>query len=157
MAQQGFQVSTVIQEKCLKMALKGAINEDADLNQIPQTGFLEYYFDFNDVTLINSCGIRDWIGFLDKLGPKVKIVYARCPQIIIEQINMVQGFLRPNATIESFYAPYYCEHHDEEKKILLKVNEVKGRKAPKKNCPESGEEMEFDAIEEQYFYFIKGQ
>ncbi|MBI2521991.1 MAG: hypothetical protein HYV97_16360 [Bdellovibrio sp.] len=153
---QNLKIVTEVQGRNIKIKLKGHINEDADLAQIPLSGFDQYNFDFNEVELINSCGIRDWIVFLDKLGPKSKIIYSRCPQIIIEQINMVQGFLRPNCVIESFYAPYFCEHHDTEKKILLKVSEVKARKAPKMCCEETGEEMEFDAIEEQYFYFIKG-
>ena len=73
---------------------------------------------------------------------------------MIEQMNMVEGFLPANASIESFYAPYFDPDADEEIKVLLRIQEVSNKKAPiKKN--DSGTELEFDALEAQYFNFIK--
>jgi DNA-directed RNA polymerase subunit RPC12/RpoP len=67
---------------------------------------------------------------------------------------MVHGFFRKGASIQSFYAPYYCESCGKENKIHLKADQVKNRKAPKMECPKCGEEMDFDAIEAQYFSFL---
>ena len=133
--------------------LDGVIDEDVNFEEILNTSQKEYVFNFDKITMINSCGIREWINFLEKLG-KVKIMYQRCPQIVIEQMNITQGFLGKNCKVESFYAPYYCEKTDVEKKVLLKTSDIKNGKAPSvKN--DQGDEMEFDAIEEQYFGFLK--
>jgi hypothetical protein len=134
----------------------GSIDEDANFGEIEKVQEKEYNFDFDKVTMINSCGIREWINFIEKLPGDSKIVYKNCPQIIIEQMNMVHGFIREGAVIESFYAPYYDEETDNEHKILLKASQVVDGKAPAIKSPE-GNDMEFDAIEEQYFSFLKSQ
>jgi DNA-directed RNA polymerase subunit RPC12/RpoP len=138
----------------LTVELIGAIDEDSDFRELAGLEQKTISFDFNKVTMINSCGIRDWIKFLENIPENVHIKYRSCPQIIIEQINMVHGFFRKGASIESFYAPYYCEKCGTEHKLLLKADEVKNRKAPVVDCPECSGEMDFDAIEAQYFSFL---
>lgn len=138
----------------LNVELIGSIDEDADFKELSGLEQKTINFDFNKVTMINSCGIREWIKFLETIPEKTHIVYKSCPQIIIEQINMVHGFFRKGASIESFYAPYYCESCSKENKAHIKADQVKNRKAPKLECPKCGEEMEFDAIEAQYFSFL---
>lgn len=138
----------------LVIELIGAIDEDADFKELLGLEQKTIVFDFDKVSMINSCGIREWIKFLEKLPEAIHIVYKNCPQIIIEQINMVHGFFRKGASIESFYAPYYCEECGKEHKAPLKAEQVKNRKAPKIDCPVCGKEMDFDAIEAQYFSFL---
>lgn len=138
----------------LNVELIGAIDEDSDFKELLGLEQKSISFDFDKVNMINSCGIREWIKFLEKIPEKTNIIYRNCPQIIIEQINMVHGFFRKGASIESFYAPYYCEKCGKENKIHLKADQVKNRKAPKMECPKCGEEMDFDAIEAQYFSFL---
>ncbi len=138
----------------VEAAFVGNIDEDATFEKLLAISMDEYRFDLGQVKLMNSCGIREWINFLGKLPSGAKVTYANCRQIIVEQMNMVQGFLRPGAVIESFYAPYFCPDCDREKQMLLKVTDVKGRKAPAMKCEKHGCELEFDAIEEQYFNFI---
>lgn len=136
----------------------GLIDEDADFQRLSihsgQTD-KKLIFDFSHVTLLNSCGIREWISFTDKLSNSIPITYRNCPQIIIEQMNMVHGFIKPGAKIESFYAPYYCVKCDREAKILLKTTDVIKGQAPQCFCEHCQQEMEFDAIENQYFNFLK--
>ena len=138
----------------LYVELIGAIDEDSDFKELQGLEQKNVVFDFDKVTMINSCGIREWIKFLDIIPEKINIIYRNCPQIIIEQINMVHGFFRKGASIESFYAPYYCEKCGKETKMHLKSDQVKNRKAPKLECPKCGDEMDFDAIEAQYFSFL---
>ncbi len=138
----------------LNVELIGAIDEDADFQELIGLEQKTINFDFDKVTMINSCGIREWIKFLEKIPEKTHIIYNSCPQIIIEQINMVHGFFRKGASINSFYAPYYCEKCEKENKVHLKSEQVKNRKAPKMECPKCGEDMDFDAIEAQYFSFL---
>lgn len=138
----------------LNVELIGSIDEDADFKELIGLEQKTISFDFDKVSIINSCGIREWIKFIEKVPEKTHIVYKNCPQIIIEQINMVHGFFRKGASINSFYAPYYCESCSKESKVHLKADQVKNRKAPKMECPKCGEEMDFDAIEAQYFSFL---
>jgi DNA-directed RNA polymerase subunit RPC12/RpoP len=142
----------------LLVHLSGTIDEDADFKPLDGLTQPQISFDFNDITLLNSCGIREWIGFIQKLPENTYLQYQRCPQIIIEQINMVHGFFKTGSQIESFYAPYFCAHCDKESKILLTTDKVKNNKAPAATCPHCGaQDMEFDALEEQYFHFLKSK
>ena len=134
--------------------LSGRIDEDSHFNAITNLNSTAYLFDFENINLINSCGVREWITFLSSLPTGSKIVYRHCPQIMVEQMNMVQGFLPAGAQIESFYAPYFDPDADQEVKVLLKTSEVIGAKAPKKTNAQ-GIELEFDALEAQYFNFLK--
>lgn len=139
-------------ENKVEFELQGQIDEDFEGELISDNKKEIMIFDFNNVTMINSCGVREWITLLGKISTS-KIQYKNCPQIVIEQINMVHGFIPPNATIESFYAPYYSENSDKVYKQLLKSKDVIDMKAPKVSV--DGEELEFDAIEAQYFQFLK--
>lgn len=132
----------------------GQIDEDADFSPLNGKTSSAMVFDLEGVDLINSCGIRDWIEFQKSLPQDMKIVYRKCPQVIVEQLNIVKGFVRENSEIESFYAPYYNEDKDEEVKILLKPSQVVEGKAPTLK-DDDGNELEFDEIEAQYFSFLK--
>jgi DNA-directed RNA polymerase subunit RPC12/RpoP/anti-anti-sigma regulatory factor len=144
----------ILQDR-LNVELIGSIDEDADFKELLGLEQKHITFDFNQVNMINSCGIREWIRFLEKVPVACTISYTNCPQIIIEQMNMVHGFVRKGAIIESFYAPYYCEKCSKESKVHVITEQVKNRKAPKVDCPHCGaEDMDFDAIEGQYFSFL---
>lgn len=135
------------------VSFEGVIDEDANFEKIKSLKMSQFIFDFNNVTMINSCGIREWIKYLDEIE-EAAVVYQNCPQIIIEQINMVHGFIRKGIKVESFFAPYFCVSCDTGKKILLKESEVQNSKPPLKHCNTCKSELEFDAIEKQYFSFL---
>ncbi len=135
------------------VSLVGVIDEDANFDKIKALKMNQFVFDFNNVSMINSCGIREWIKYLQEIEG-AKISYINCPQIIIEQVNMVHGFIKKGITVESFFAPYFCSNCDTGKKILLKSSEVVGTKPPVKLCNTCSSELEFDAIEKQYFSFL---
>jgi len=146
-------IETVIEKGVADIKLSGQIDEDSDFATITNIGCHTLNFNFDKVTLINSCGVREWINYIEGIEENAKIIYHNCPQIVIEQINMVHGFIKKGTKVESFYAPYYSEDDDDVVKILLRTDEIVGGKAPEKKS-ESGEELEFDAIEAQYFQFI---
>jgi hypothetical protein len=142
------------------LALEGHIDEDANLETIPTGKGGELHVDFQRVQAINSCGIREWIKWLSKVPQNKKIVYINCPKIIVDQANMVAGFVPANGKIKSFYVPYYSEDADKERMVLFtEGKEFKGSELfPPEGIKdeESGSEMEMDVIEAKYFKFLKG-
>ena len=149
-----FDFKKIEQDDRVIFELSGQIDEDAELEKIEIENAKAIEFNLKDISLINSCGIRDWVEFQKTIPESVQISYSHCPQVIIEQINIIKGFIREGAKVNSFYAPYYDESNDQEIKILITPDEVINQKAPiKKN--DKGDELEFDEIELQYFNFLK--
>jgi anti-anti-sigma regulatory factor len=141
----------------LFVKVEGSINEDLHIEKLSELKAPKLVFDMDKIKNINSCGIREWIRLLESIGANAQIEYINCPQIVVQQMNMVSGFLGKNSKVTSFYAPYFCEDLDEEKQVLLQSSQVKDFKAPPITMNIKGEdyEMEFDAIEDQYFRFLK--
>lgn len=131
----------------------GAIDEDSDFSLITSSE-KNIIFDFDNVTLINSCGIREWINFQETIDKSCQLHYKNCPQVIVEQMNIIKGFVRSGGIIDSFYAPYYDEKTDREVKKLITPLDVVDSKAPELKNDE-GDILEFDDIEAQYFNFLK--
>jgi len=138
-----------------KITFNGIIDEDANFEELSSLDGSNAEIDWSGVTAINSCGIREWTNCLKKIDSEVSINYVKCPIHIVEQINMIVDFVRKGSSVETFQAPYFCDDCDEEISMVLNVSDVKDRKAPEKKCESCGGELEFDAMEAQYFSFIK--
>ncbi len=147
-------IKTYLKESTCMVEFEGRIDEDSVFDQVLEIKTNEYHFNFEKIEMINSCGIRNWMTFIGEIDDSAKILYQKCSQVIIEQMNMVNGFIKQGASIESFYAPYYCDPCDIEIKMLLNSDAIKNRKAPVVHCSKCQKEMEFDGIEDQYFNFI---
>lgn len=140
--------------------IQGVIDEDNALAQL--TNQLQgnvLLLDLAEVERINSCGVRDWVNWLNNLTAMgLRVVMMRCSPAIINQVNMVTNF-SGDAIIHSFFAPYFNPETDEEKSVLLFTRDLIGQrpvKAPRVTCEETGYAMEFDDFEESYFAFIAG-
>ncbi len=139
-----------------KIFVIGTVDEDF-VGFHSLTGAERVELNLGQVKGINSCGIRDWIKWISSAG-SAQMVYVECPKIIVDQINMVQGFLPPGGIVQSFYVPYYSEQSGEEKNILFTLgNEFSsnGINPPTGIKDGDGNEMEMDIIEAKYFKFIK--
>lgn len=139
-----------------KITLSGIIDEDVDFNEYSLNGLNQMEFDLNGVKSINSCGIREWIKWLGT-NSKAKMTYVNCPKIIIDQINMVDGFLPTNGKVLSFYVPYYNDESGTEKNVLFRHGTEfteGGVKPPDKIVDDTGNAMEMDIIESKYFKFL---
>jgi hypothetical protein len=137
--------------------LAGIIDEDMDFSKIKIPGSTSIEIDLGGVKSINSCGIREWIKWIGEFR-NVQIHLKNCPKIIVDQINMVQGFLPPSAKVMSFYVPYFNEDSGSEKDILFEYG--KHYTEDSLNIPESvlddeGNPMEIDVVESKYFKFLK--
>ncbi len=153
-----FQIEKRKDGESLVVTVKGSIDEDAVLASVGFDGAQTIQLDLDKVSSINSCGIREWIKWLKTAPPSSKIVYKNCPKIIVDQINMVAGFLPENGKVDSFYVPYFNENSGAEKMVLFRSgNEFKDGelKPPPEVKDEGGEPMEMDVIEAKYFKFLK--
>lgn len=133
--------------------LQGDIDEDSVFDELLALGS-PVVLDFKDVTSINSCGIRNWVNFLKNLVGR-EIYYQQCPPLIVRQMNMVPSFVG-HANVLSVFAPYVCEHCEEEKLVLIDKNGFKGaieESFPCTKCKEGV--MELDGHPKQYIAFAK--
>ncbi len=139
------------------LKLKGILDEDNLLaNLLSQIQGRLLMIDMAEIERINSCGVRDWVNWLNQIQALgIAVILLRCSPAVVSQANMVTNFAA-DAFIESFYAPYVHPDTGEEQSVLLFTEEVRQNlpvRAPK-IFNEQGEELEFDEFEESYFAFI---
>ena len=110
-----------------------------------------------DVDRINSCGVRDWVTWLNEIEKKKKEpCLVECSPAIMTQVNLVNNFVG-SGTILSFYAPYFCSACNTDKMLLIDVEQApEGApfRAPTCRCDQCDHQMEFDDIETSYFAFL---
>lgn len=151
------QVKSIKNNDAVEFVFSGSIDESLAnfISIFPEVPSMTINLD--QVSSINSTGIREWIKLMDKIGSS-EIKLIKCPKVFIDQVNMVKDFLPENALIESFYVPYFSETKNSELKILFE----RGRHFTKNfiNCKETiadeaGTIYELDVISSKYFKFIK--
>lgn len=136
---------------------QGHIDEDATFSGAEVGSVSTLTLDLSEVAAINSCGIREWIKWIRTVPASAKVIYQKCPKVIVDQINMVSGFLPENGKVASFFVPYYSDASGNEKMILFSEGkEYKNGEIfpPSEVKDDSGEPMEMDVIEAKYFKFI---
>jgi hypothetical protein len=140
----------------ITLAIDGIIDEDANFSNYALNDAKKITMNLLNVKSINSCGIREWVKWIETAG-SAPLIYQQCPKVIVDQINMVQGFLPKTGSVESFFVPYYNEDSGSEKNVLFskgKEFSESGITAPVIK-DDSGNEMEMDVIETKYFKFLK--
>jgi hypothetical protein len=139
------------------LELVGDIDEDVNFSTFRVTDATEITVSFEEVTRIQSCGIREWIQLINPYV-KLPITYVKCPKIIVDQINMIDGFLPKNGRVESFYVPYYNEESGSERQVLFTYGtefDKDGIYPPKEVKDADGNLMEMDVLDFKYFKFLK--
>ncbi len=140
-----------------KVTMSGVIDEDADFNPHSLAGAPAIQLQLGAVKSINSCGIREWIKWMGTAGA-ASVQYFECPKIIVDQINMVQGFLPASGKVMSFYVPFYSDESGEEKSVLFTMGKEyseTGLQAAPEVKDSQGQAMEMDVVEAKYFKFLK--
>ncbi|MBU1534772.1 STAS domain-containing protein, partial [Myxococcota bacterium] len=156
---QKFNYTLKVKENITYLSVIGIIDEDNNLQEIAERiGSGTVILNLNHIERINSCGVRDWVNWLSSIEDKgAKVVLVECSPAIVAQINLVNNFTG-NATVQSFYAPYFCAGCDKEKVLLIEsttMQNVENPSAPISRCDECDGVMEFDDMEESYFAFLK--
>lgn len=140
-----------------RLSLAGVIDEDVDFTNYDISKFTSLHLNLKDIKSINSCGIREWIKWMAS-SQASSIVFENCPKVIVDQINMVQGFLPSQAKVQSFFVPYFSEDSGEEKNVLFQYGtefDDSGLKQEPEVKDASGNLMEMDIVEAKYFKFLK--
>ncbi len=159
-----FQVQKKVDGDLVHFEFSGSLDEDAKLPVITEK-IREVHIDLRQLKTINSCGIREWVKWIQPLSQTYEVHFHCCPKIVIDQVNMVSGFLPKNVYVESFYVPYYCEENDADRSILLErerdFRQPMGSNPGFVNFQETmtfddvGGEYEIDVISAKYFKFLK--
>ncbi len=138
------------------LKLRGVLDEDNPLaNLLSQIQGRLLLIDMAEMERINSCGVRDWVNWLNQIQALgLQVILLRCHPSVVAQANMVTNFAA-EAFIHSFFAPYVHPDTGDEQNVLLFTEELRQSrpiKAP--TIFDNGEELEFDEFEESYFAFV---
>jgi hypothetical protein len=84
------------------------------------------------------------------------LTFVHCPSPVVDQCNMVSGFLGHGALM-SFYAPMTCRECDEAVDTLFETAAVRANlgKLPVTPCPRCKRPMEIDDLEDQYLLYVR--
>jgi anti-anti-sigma regulatory factor len=139
--------------------LGGTIDEDNEL--VPLAGRIRgntAVIALAGITEINNCGVRDWVRWLAEVQSRSEeVVLIECSPAIVQQLNQVSNFAG-KAYVKSFYVPYFCQACDEEKAILVDIDELRVDahvSPPTARCDACDGVMAFDDLEESYFSFVR--
>lgn len=137
--------------------LSGIIDEDMNFSALAIKNPKSLQIDLELLRGINSCGIREWIKWISEFKD-TQIHLVNCPKIVVDQINMVQGFLPEHAKVMSFFVPFFNDDSGSEKNVLLEYGKHYTEEAlsiPNDIVDEEGNSMEIDVVESKYFKFLK--
>jgi len=162
----GFRITTKIDDNSrVRIKLDGSMDEHSDFSAAPSEFIEEVVFDFDDVDHINSTGIKHWVQWISSVQQKnqnLKFTFINCPKPIVDQINMVDGFLPANSKVKSFKVPFFCETCDKDMTFTFVYGREYDKKdgklvldIPSNRCERADCEMEPDVVEQKYFKFLK--
>lgn len=152
----------------MHLDLKGRLDEAAKFPAIDKWKNLKIIeVDFNDLNFLNSVGIAGWIFFLKEIKkgfPEALFVYDRCPDVIVERVNWIKGFLPEGGSVRSFYIPLYCKHCDHTTPLLVQANSFEPKIWKSYITPNSltcdnadacRNDIDLDVIGTEFFKFLK--
>ncbi|MBK9071422.1 MAG: hypothetical protein IPL79_10530 [Myxococcales bacterium] len=157
------QSSVRTNERACYVKLAGVIDENNALAAIAvpaKPGPI--YIDCGDIERINSCGVRDWIRWVDALTASGgRLVLVDCAPPIVAQLNLVANFSGSTAQanrVRSVQLPYFCGTCDEEQVVTVELRDLaanlEAAAAPACRCRTCDATMDFDDIPESYFSFL---
>ena len=154
-----FSIQQIKNGNSLHLVLGGAFDEDVNLKDLPKSGMTQLSIDFEKMEVINSCGIREWIGWILNFKSETQITFSKIPKVFVIQMNTVVGMFPPHTHVKSFFVPYVCENCNLFKNLLFTNGmEFKDGTLSREldfKCDNCNEPLEMDIIESKYFRFIK--
>lgn len=136
-----------------QVALTGCITESAQLQALSGVaGASPLRLDLGAVEQVNSCGVREWLHFVQQLterGQALELV--DCPPVFVRQLNMISNFAG-DAAIRSVLLPYWCRSCGSEE-LVRHDPAVPGPVPETRTCPSCGATAEFDDLPDTYLAF----
>jgi hypothetical protein len=99
--------------------MSGPINEAADFGPIRFATRLPIEIDMDEVSMINSVGLRNFGNWAIALKNPV-IELAHVPKFFVDQLNMIPDLIPRYAKVVSFYVPYFNGENELEKRVLYR-------------------------------------
>lgn len=136
------------------LQIAGVVDEHAEFAILDGvTGHVEV--DVRGIRRFNSVGIRFWVDAIRSLGKRADLVFVECPPVVIEQLNMIRGFLG-HGIVKSFYGSMLCDRCHKNFDHRFTVHECRELDGlPVVSCPTCGRESELDDLEDNYLLFIR--
>jgi hypothetical protein len=146
--------------------MRGSLNEDVNfgviiesLKLVPPAARQAMALDLEGVTAINSCGVREWILFLEQLSAaKISFRFRSLGEPFVEQASTIPSLLGPSGTpVEFFLSPFFCEGCSSRSLVRTRAQDFLAMKAGEmgSDCPKCHEPMAFDGIEDEYRIFLR--
>jgi hypothetical protein len=138
-----------------QVTFRGSLDERANLDPLRIALIGRVMFRLQDIERINSMGVHKWIGFMRSLPAITDLVLIHCSYPFVQQMNLTYGFAG-NARVESFYAPYACEHCLREQTRLIANDasiEEPQQLLSSVACPGCGHTMQLDEHPDRYLLF----
>jgi anti-anti-sigma regulatory factor len=161
---QSFRIEAEIGTGPVVIRPHGLINEDLNFGTVLEfidtlkTKPTQIIFDMSSVSRINSCGVREWLLFLQRMQSRFKISFSRANEVFIEVASSVPSvFGKPIAPVGQIEAPFFCARCSRRLLTYLDTGEaIRGGQVviAAQKCPQCGGELEFDGLQEEYFGFL---
>ena len=74
------------------LTLKGTLDENSDFSKINIKGVQEIIIDTQFVTMMNSCGTRNWVLWMHTIPSTMRVRFINCSMAFIDQANLFEGF-----------------------------------------------------------------
>lgn len=111
----------------LELVLIGYMDEQTVLPKVEKVAqSSRLIINFGRVNAVLSMGVKTWVRFADQLEkyPNLRIEFKNCSRQVVDQINLVKGFLTDNATVTSMFIPIFCETCNRTFKVLKKTENI---------------------------------
>ncbi|ASD62824.1 hypothetical protein [Bdellovibrio bacteriovorus] len=158
-------MKTKVTGSTIEISIEGPISEKASLFEASIQAYKEIKLNLSKVTFINSIGVKNWILWTCRIPQDATLYLEECPFVIVNQINIVQGFVPKNSFVTSFMAPFLCEKCSHEQIVKLSKDVhyfYTNDQSPYKiqipedmKCAKCGGTMEADFIMDKTFSFLK--
>lgn len=135
----------------------GPIDEEAGLHLMPLYDRVgkKVMFNFRDVSVVNSNGIRCWVLFLRDFKNERTVEFEECAPVVVSQMNMLPSF-RQKMTVRSVYVPFTCSSCKLVANELYLAKDFPQETSALKSgrCKKCGSSTTTEDVEDDYFGFV---